>query len=35
MFGQGILKGMMVTLGTLFKKPFTVQYPEERATISP
>ena len=35
MFGQGILKGMLVTLGTLFKKPFTVQYPEERATIYP
>jgi len=34
MYGEGILKGMMVTLRTLFKKPFTVQYPEERATIA-
>ena len=29
MFGTGIAKGMMVTLRTLFRHPFTVQYPEE------
>ena len=30
MYGIGIAKGMMVTLKHLFRKPFTVQYPEER-----
>ena len=43
-FGWGVFKGMMVTLKNFltsyFRKPdeggiFTVQYPEERATISP
>ncbi len=29
MFGTGIAKGMMVTMRTLFRKPFTVEYPEE------
>ena len=29
MFGTGIAKGMMVTLRTLFRTPFTTQYPEE------
>lgn len=29
MYGLGIAKGMMVTLKHLFRKPFTVQYPEE------
>ena len=30
-----IAKGMGVTLGHLFKKPATVQYPEERVNIKP
>lgn len=30
MYGIGIAKGMMVTFSHLFKKPFTVQYPDER-----
>ena len=29
MFGTGIAKGMMLTLRTLFRKPFTIEYPEE------
>ncbi len=29
MFGTGIAKGMMVTLRTLFRTPFTIKYPEE------
>ncbi len=29
MFGTGIAKGMMVTMRTLFRKPFTIEYPEE------
>ena len=29
MFGTGIAKGMMVTMRTLFRTPFTVKYPEE------
>ena len=29
MFGIGIAKGMMVTMRTLFRKPFTIEYPEE------
>ncbi len=29
MFGTGIAKGMMVTMRHLFRRPFTVQYPEE------
>ncbi len=30
MYGEGILKGMAVTAKHLFKKPITIQYPEER-----
>ncbi len=29
MYGEGILKGMAVTLKHFFIKPFTIQYPEE------
>ncbi len=29
MFGTGIAKGMMVTIRTLFRTPFTIKYPEE------
>jgi NADH-quinone oxidoreductase subunit I len=29
LFGTGIAKGMMVTMRHLFRRPFTVQYPEE------
>ena len=29
MFGTGIAKGMMVTMRHLFRRPFTIQYPEE------
>ena len=29
-YGLGLLKGMMVTFKNLTKKPFTVQYPEQR-----
>ena len=29
MFGTGIAKGMMLTMRTLFRKPFTIEYPEE------
>jgi len=35
MYGEGILKGMAVTFKHLFKRPFTVQYPEERAPFYP
>ena len=34
MYGEGILKGFAVTLSYLFKKPFTIQYPEERRPVS-
>ena len=30
MYGEGIIKGMAITLKHLFKRPLTVQYPEER-----
>ena len=30
MYGLGIAKGMFVTLKHLFRKPFTVQYPDEQ-----
>jgi NADH-quinone oxidoreductase chain I len=33
--GSGILQGMGVTLLHLFRKPVTVQYPEERVVLSP
>jgi NADH-quinone oxidoreductase chain I len=32
MYGLGIAKGMAVTLKHLFRKPFTVQYPDEQVT---
>ncbi len=35
MVGAGILKGMGVTLKNLMRRPFTVQYPEERAPQHP
>lgn len=35
MYGEGILKGFAVTFSYLFKKPFTVQYPEEKAPAYP
>ena len=31
MYGTGIAKGFAVTLLNLFRKPFTIQYPEQRA----
>ncbi len=35
MYGEGIIKGLGVTLSYLFKKPVTVQYPEEKAPHYP
>ncbi len=32
MYGLGLAKGLMVTLKNLTRKPFTVQYPEERVS---
>jgi len=32
--GVGLMKGMLVTLKTLFKRPVTTQYPEEKLTPS-
>jgi NAD-dependent dihydropyrimidine dehydrogenase PreA subunit len=32
--GSGLLKGLKVTFKTLFKRPVTVQYPEQKLTIS-
>jgi len=34
MFGMGIVKGLVVTARNAFRKPFTVQYPEERLAQS-
>ena len=34
MYGLGIVKGMLLTLRHLFRKPITTQYPEERLTVS-
>ena len=34
MYGLGIVKGMLLTLRHLFRKPITTQYPEERLTPS-
>jgi len=34
MFGLGILKGLVLTIEHLFRKPITTQYPEERLTVS-
>lgn len=33
MYGEGVLKGMAVTLKWAIRKPFTVQYPEERVPV--
>ena len=35
MYGLAMVKGLMVTLKNLTKKPFTVQYPEERLKQHP
>ena len=35
MYGLAMVKGLMVTLKNLTRKPFTVQYPEERLTQHP
>ena len=35
MYGLAMVKGLMVTLKNLTKKPFTVQYPEERLQQHP
>ena len=35
MYGLGLLKGMAVTLRNLGRKPFTIQYPEERVPQHP
>ena len=35
MYGLGIAKGLSVTLVNLFRKPFTVQYPEEALPQAP
>jgi len=35
MYGIGMAKGLMVTLKNLTKRPFTVQYPEERLRQHP
>ena len=35
MYGLGILKGFRVTLKNFIRKPFTVQYPEERLKQAP
>ena len=35
MYGFGIIKGLSVTMKNLFKKPFTIQYPEEAVPQAP
>ena len=35
MYGFGLAKGLAVTFKNLFRKPFTVQYPEERVPQHP
>ena len=35
MYGFGLAKGLAVTFKNLFRKPFTIQYPEERAPQHP
>ena len=35
MYGLGILKGLLVTMRVFWRKPFTVQYPEERVVQHP
>jgi NADH-quinone oxidoreductase subunit I len=34
MFGEGLIKGIKVTLGHLFEKSITQQYPEQRPQLS-
>jgi len=34
-YGRGIAKGMFITLRHLFRRPFTVQYPEEVRQVPP
>jgi formate dehydrogenase beta subunit len=34
LYGNGIAKGMALTLRTLFRRPITTQYPEERLNVS-
>lgn len=33
-YGNGIAKGLALTLRTLFRRPITVQYPEQRLNVS-
>ena len=35
MYGLGLIKGLGVTMRNFFRKPFTVQYPEERLPQHP
>ena len=35
LFGTGAIKGLMVTLGYIRRKPFTTQYPEDKLEQSP
>lgn len=35
MYGLGIAKGLFITLRHLFRRPFTVQYPEEVRQVPP
>ncbi len=35
MYGLGLAKGLVITMKNLFRKPFTVQYPEERLVQHP
>ena len=35
MFGFAMAKGLLVTLKNLTKKPFTIQYPEQRVKQHP
>ncbi|MCE2403656.1 MAG: NADH-quinone oxidoreductase subunit I [Dehalococcoidia bacterium] len=35
MYGFGLAKGLAITFKNLFRKPFTIQYPEERAQQHP
>src|SRR3989304_6336138 len=33
MYGVGVVKGLLLTFRHLFRRPFTVQYPEERLPL--
>lgn len=33
-YGKGIAKGLMVTIRYMFRRPITVQYPEQRLNVS-